>query len=180
MTPWRTIDKQTRFEHPVLSLNVVTRQNAAGLEHDFVVLDSPDWVNVVALTSDEKVVLIRQWRQGVAAEALEIPGGLIDPGESPQEAGLRELLEETGYAGDDTELLGWVSPNPALFSNRCYTMLVKNAQLVSAQRLEDTEAIEVLTRPYKDIKRLIASGEINHALVLAAFALLNAGQGKGR
>lgn len=168
---WSTIKTERVFSHPVLNLDLVARRGDSGREHDFLVLRAPDWVNVIALTDDGRIVLIRQWRQGVAGESLEIPGGIIDPGESPEQAGARELLEETGYAGGEPERLGWVRPNPALFDNRCHTVLIRDARPVAPQRPDDTEQIMVLTRPWSQVSALVAGGEIDHALVLAAFGL---------
>ncbi len=174
MAGWKTITSRRVFSHPVLNLDLVDRRGSAGQEHQFVVLRSPDWVNVIALTEDQRLVLIRQWRQGTERESLEIPGGIIDPGESPGQAGARELLEETGYAGGEPEALGWVRPNPALFDNRCHTVLIRGARPVAPQRPDDTEQIEVLTRPWAEVPGLVAEGRINHALVLAAFGLFAA------
>ena len=138
-------------------------------EHDFYVLDVPDWVNVVAVTPDQKVVLIEQFRFGTAALTLEIPGGMIDPGEDPVAAARRELLEETGYDAERFTLLGHVEPNPAIQNNRCYTVLAEGARLLGAQDLDEKEDIGVVLRPLSDVPQLLRSGAISHALVWAAF-----------
>lgn len=114
------------------------------------------------------MVLIRQWRQGSQAPSLEIPGGLVDPGETPQEAGARELLEETGYVAGRMLHLGQVNPNPALFDNTCHSFLALEALPLARQRLDDNERIEVITRPLGDLAGLVADGSIDHSLVLAA------------
>lgn len=168
MDSWRTRRSRLALDHPVLRVEQVTRQRADGLSHDFVVLRAPDWVNVLPVTPQGQVVLIRQWRQGSQAPSLEIPGGIVDPGESPQEAGARELLEETGYVAGRLIHLGQVNPNPALFDNTCHTFLAQDAVPRAAQRLDDGERIEVLTRPVADLPGLVADGSINHSLVLSA------------
>ncbi len=157
------------LDHPVLGVELAQRTRGGEPAHEFVILHSPDWVNVVPLTDDGQVVLIRQWRHGTEEVTLEIPGGLIDPGESPMIAGARELAEETGYQAERLEPLGWVHPNPALFSNRCYTCLALNCRVVGPPRLEDTEQIQVEMRPLAQVPELILSGEISHSLVVAAF-----------
>ena len=129
-------------------------------------------MNVVPITPQKEVVLVRQWRQGSQEATLEIPGGLIDPGETPQQAGARELREETGYHAPKLTRLGCVRPNPALFDNRCYTFLAENAEPAGAPCPEETEDIEVLTRPLADIPEMVKNGEIDHGLIVAAFTLL--------
>ena len=137
---------------------------------DYVVLDVPDWVNVIAVTKDEHVVFVRQFRHGVREVTLEIPGGMVDPGEQPGDAAMRELREECGYAGANALCLGWVHPNPAIQNNRCHTYLVRDAELVGEQQPDPYERIEVVTRPMSDVPRLIAAGEISHTLVVTAFS----------
>jgi 8-oxo-dGTP pyrophosphatase MutT (NUDIX family) len=136
---------------------------------EFVVLDSPDWVNVVAITEPGNVVLIEQFRHGTQAVTLEIPGGVVDPGETPARAAARELLEETGYEAEEVILLGSVRPNPAFLNNTCYTFLARDARRVQEQSLDEGEDITILEAPMSDIPGLIADGRIDHALVIAAF-----------
>ena len=140
-----------------------------GTTHTFYRMESSDWVNVVALTPAEEVVLVRQFRAGIRAPALEIPGGIIDPGETPLKAGLRELEEETGYAAEAAAPLGVVHPNPALLSNRCHTILARGVRPTGQRRLDDGESIRVEHAPLAEIPDYIARGAITHALVVAAF-----------
>lgn len=140
-----------------------------GSEHDFFVLDVADWVNVVAITPEQQVVLIDQFRFGTAQVTLEIPGGMIDAGEDPVAAGARELLEETGYRAARYTLLGHVEPNPAIQNNRCYTVLAEDATPTGAQDLDEKEDIGVRLHPLTDIPALLRGGAIRHALVWVAF-----------
>ena len=141
-----------------------------GREHEFHVLDCSDWVNVVPITSDDRVILIRQFRHGVRDFSLEIPGGLIDPEDpSPLHAGRREMQEETGYDSDDLVSLGWTHPNPALQGNRCYTFLARNVRRIAEPSLHGTEETEVVVVPRTDLPELVQTGRISHALVVAAF-----------
>jgi 8-oxo-dGTP pyrophosphatase MutT (NUDIX family) len=145
------------------------RSPRTGREHDFHLIDSPDWVNVIPLTEDGKVVLVKQFRFGIKESSLEIPGGMLEEGDTPAGAAMRELLEETGFGGDEPEYLGFVHPNPAIHTNRCYTYLVRNAAYRQPPKQDSTEDVEVEIVPLREIPGLIRSGAITHALVVAAF-----------
>ncbi len=140
-------------------------------EQNFFVINPPDWVNVVALTPDGHLVLVRQFRYGINDFSLEIPGGVIDAGEDPVAAGVRELREESGYVGTSVRLLGSVHPNPAMQSNRCHLVLVENARREAALDWDPDEEFEILTRPVDEVLALAASGGIAHAMVLNALLL---------
>jgi 8-oxo-dGTP pyrophosphatase MutT (NUDIX family) len=168
---WRTCHTHLALDHPVLRVERATRRLADGPLHDFIVLQAPDWVNILPVTPRGQVVLIRQWRQGSGRPSLEIPGGIIDPGESPREAGARELMEETGYAASRLVRLGQVNPNPALFANTCHSYLALEVAPQAPPRRDDSERIEVLRRPVADLPGLVRDGSIDHALVLAALCL---------
>jgi len=139
---------------------------------EFVYIDAPDWVNIIALTDDDRVVLIEQYRHGIGAVTLEIPGGTVDAGEDGTTAGVRELAEETGYTGDDVQMIGTVTPNPAILNNICTTLLVRNARRTGEPDLDAMEEIAVRLEPLERIPGLIRAGKINHSLVLAAFHFL--------
>ena len=145
------------------------RSPRTGELHPFWVLDHADWVNIVPLTADRRVVMVMQYRHGVDDFTLEVPGGLIDPGEAPLEAGRREMREETGYDSDDVVPLGVVHPNPAIQSNRCHTFLARGVALAGEVSFDTTEETEVVLVPLDEIPELIKSGVITHALVVAAF-----------
>ena len=134
-------------------------------------------MNVVALTEDQRVVLVEQFRHGTEEVTLEIPGGTVDPGEDPLSAGLRELREETGYAGGEAEIIGVVTPNPALLNNRCHTVLVRGIELQGAPQLEGFEEINTRLVPLSEVPALIRSGAIDHALVIAGFHYLQLKEG---
>ena len=142
-----------------------------GPARPFYVLDLPDWINVIALTEDGRVPLVRQYRFGIESLTLEIPGGMCDPDEQPVDAARRELSEETGYESDDWTPLGWVHPNPPLQNNRCHTFLARRAKKTAEPRLDSNERIEQELLPLEKIQQKIAAGEITHALVIAAFQL---------
>ena len=140
-----------------------------GQEHEFFILESSSWVNVIPLTPEDNVVMVRQYRHGIHDVTLEIPGGLVEGHDSPEEAAGKELCEETGYRASEMTLLGRVHPNPAIQNNVCHTFLAKDVFLAGKQQQDEKEDIEVLIRPLAEIPRLIREGEITHSLVLAAF-----------
>lgn len=144
-----------------------------GATHTFFTLEAPDWVNVVPLTPDDEVVMVRQYRHGPRTSTLEIPGGMVDPDEEPLPAAARELLEETGYEAASWDLIGSVNPNPALFSNCCRTYLARDARQVAPIRNEGAEQTVVVRVPRAEIAERMRSGEIDHALVIAAFHWLS-------
>lgn len=140
---------------------------------DYFVLEFGDWVNIIPMTADDRIVMIRQFRHGTLSETLEIPGGLIDDHEvDARQAAIRELEEETGYTSTDIVHLGTVAPNPAIQNNRCHTFLARNVHRKQAQRLDPTESITVELMDKDVVYAKIRTGEINHGLVVAAFAHL--------
>lgn len=137
-------------------------------EDDFFFIDSVDWVNVVPITKNNQLVLIRQFRHGIQEQCLEIPGGMLDGNEDPKEAARRELLEETGYSTNEITPLNFVHPNPAIQSNRCHFFLAKNVELTAPQNLDPAEDIEVVLVPLTEVKQRILTCEITHSLVVSA------------
>ena len=137
--------------------------------HDFFIIEPTNWVNIIALTEKEEVILVKQYRYGTQNITLEIPGGMIDEGESAEQAAKRELLEETGYESNDWQLLGISDPNPAIQNNKCHIFLAKNSKFTKPPNLDNTEEIEVLSTPLKEIAKLIQERYITHSLVITAF-----------
>jgi ADP-ribose pyrophosphatase len=133
------------------------------------VLRCADWVAAVALTDDERFVLVEQHRHGIDAKTLEAAGGVVDPAERPEDAARRELLEETGYAGSTAELLGTVHPNPALQSNRFSAFLVRGAHKQADPALESNEDVKLVLMSARELRSALRNGEITHALAVLAF-----------
>ena len=171
INPWSCIRSRPERSFRVFSVRTDTAISPrTGLEHDFHIIESGDWVNIIPLTSDHRVVMVRQYRHGSRTVTLEIPGGLADSGDTPEKAAARELLEETGYHAGRWTKLGAANPNPAIFNNRCYTFLAQDIQKVSNLAPDPTEDIEVVLIPLIDIPELIRTGEIDHTIVIAAFS----------
>lgn len=170
--PWEKLASALRGDYRVFTVREdESRSPQTGRTHAFYVIESSDWVNVIPVTPEGKLVFIKQYRHGTAEITLEVPGGLVDPGETSAAAARREMQEETGYDTDEIVYLGEVAPNPAIQNNVCYTYLARNAHPLGPQRLEGTEEIEVVLVDPADVPGLVTSGKITHALVVAAFYL---------
>ena len=170
-TPWKLIQEQIEYKTKIFNLlkrdMELEEENQRGTFFSF---DPPDWINVIALTDAAEVILVEQFRFGTQSVTLEIPGGMIDPGEDALSTAKRELLEETGYASDQWQSLGKVSSNPAIQTNYTHMFLATGCIQVQQQDLGEHEVINVHAMPMSDFLGLVDSGEVHHALVVAAVA----------
>jgi len=157
----------------------LSRSPRTGASHPFYRIDAGDWVNIIPVTPNGEVVMIRQFRHGSGDFTIETPGGMVDPGETPLEAAARELLEETGYRAAEIQLLGGVNPNPALFGNTLHAFVGLGAERVAEVRNESTEETHVELVAPEDLARLVKEGAVNHALVIAALHLLELARAEG-
>jgi 8-oxo-dGTP pyrophosphatase MutT (NUDIX family) len=172
--PWRRISTRRLQRCRVFDVDEVHFEPPGGGQaQSFYCIDCPDWINVIPLTAEREVLLVRQYRFGTGEITLEIPGGMCDPGESPEETARRELHEETGFEARRWTGLGWVHPNPALQNNRCHTFLAQDLVPVPGASPDPHEEVELVRRPLSSIPDLIARREITHSLVVAAFVLLH-------
>jgi ADP-ribose pyrophosphatase len=172
---WTLLDSRAIADYEFVRLREDWyRFEPTGAEAPFVVCDSADWVLVIALTSDEQVVLIRQYRHGVREVVLEVPGGIVDQGESLEQAAMRELREETGFTAERVRLLGAMMPNPAINSASCHVALAEGCHRTDEPSPDPFEQFEVLVRPLARVPEMIRNGELRHALVIAAFGLMQA------
>ncbi len=139
--------------------------------HDFFVAEIADAVHVIATDENDRVLMVRQFRVGSRSDSLETPGGLIDPGEDPITAGIRELREETGYAGESPHCLGAFWSLPSLGTSRIWTMTIRNVRKVAEPHGDPTEELAVRWVPKRDVPAMIASGDIHHGCVISGLTI---------
>lgn len=170
LKPWRTLRKKTLGDFHIFSLRSEEKLSPrTNQPHEFFIIDCVHWVNVVAVTPDNHLVMIEQFRHGSNTVELEIPGGTMDAKDaSPVATGARELREETGYAGEQPQVIGQVFSNPAIMTNTTYTVLVQNCRLEHAVELDSGEDLVTRLVPVADIPELIVNGRIRHSLVVVA------------
>lgn len=171
--PWTRDGLRRADDHAIFRVERHAMRDPAGQpRRDVTTIACPDWVNVLAITPAHELVLVWQYRFGSERVALEIPGGVIDRGESAAHAASRELREETGYGGAPPELVAVVEPNPAIQGNRCHTFLVRAAELRHTPDFDDLEDLETCLVPLAQVSRLIDEGIVTHALAVVALEAL--------
>jgi ADP-ribose pyrophosphatase len=168
--PWQKTGSKPSGDFRIFTIRTDRKVSPrTGAEREFYILDSVNWVNVIATTADQQLVMVEQYRHGSDTVELEIPGGLIDAKDaSPAAGGMRELREETGYEGEKPEIIGQIFPNPAIMSNTCYTLWVRNCELKHPLQWDHDEDLITRLVPWADIPKLVATGKIRHALVVVA------------
>lgn len=170
--PWRVLTEMTLLDHRWLRLREQRVKLGNGHEiEQFHLIDGPDWAAVVAITPDDQVVLVRQYRHGASALSLELPAGVIEPTESAEHAAQRELLEETGYVAESWQSLVVVRPEPARHTNRAHFFVALGARLAAAAAPEPSEELEVELHPARALTQLIEQGDISHGVHLGVILL---------
>ncbi len=178
MLHWETLSSEYLVRAPWAVLRKdVCRMPNGHIVPEYYVLEYPDWVNMVAMTADNSFILVKQYRHGVGQDVLEIPGGVIDPGEDAPTAAVREMLEETGYRFDTIEELASLFPNPATANNRTHTYLLTGGVKVQEQDLDEQEEIDVMLVSPEELKQLLFANRFGQALHTAAlfYALVKLG-----
>lgn len=168
---WSEISNQVVADFYIFQARRVQRVSPrTGKVHPFVVLDAPDWINVVPLTPEGNVLFVHQYRQGIGAVTMEIPAGMMDPEDGdPAETARRELLEETGYTAERIVKIGVVESNPAFLNNRCHTYLALGARKVQEPAFDGGEDIVLEEAPLAALDELVRSGRVAHSLTICAF-----------
>jgi len=170
LKPWEKISSRPLGDFRIFTIRADKKISPlTKKEHEFYVIDSVNWVNVIAVTPERQLVMVEQYRHGSNTVEFEIPGGMMDAKDaSPDFCGQRELREETGYEGTHARVISEVWANPAIMSNKCYTVLVENCRCVHP--LEWDHAEELITKlvPLAELPGLVASGKIRHPLVVVA------------
>ncbi|MEW6140712.1 MAG: NUDIX hydrolase [Thermodesulfobacteriota bacterium] len=169
---WELVDSREDRSYALFSVAVQrSKSPRTGKVHEFQVINSPSWVTVIPVTPDDRVVMVRQFRHGSRELSLEPPGGLVKDGQSPEQSAWEELEEETGYKGSSLELLGWMYPMPALFTNRFYVYLARNVVPSGRKNPDETEEVETVLVPVDEIRDHIRGGEIQCAVMISALHL---------
>ncbi|RLB21914.1 MAG: NUDIX hydrolase [Deltaproteobacteria bacterium] len=176
--PWPIIESTKGPDMSLFRIRINRcRSPRTGREHDFYIIDFPSWVQIIPITPDDQIVMVRQYRHGCGQIFLELPGGLIDESDlSPHQTAKRELLEETGYRAENLILLTRIYPQPAVLNNKGLTYLARQVTKVAEPNLDPAEDIEVCLVELQRIPEMIRVGEINHGqtvMALSVYLLLN-------
>ncbi len=171
---WELLNSREDRQYHLFSVKIDTcKSPRTGNSHEFQVLKSPDWVAVVAITNDQEVVLVNQFRHGIRELSLELPGGLVKDGQTPLKSAAEELVEETGFVAPSLKLLGWMHPFPAIFNNKFYVYLAENATFSGELNPDETEELETILAPLNKLKEYIRDGKITCGIMIAALGLYN-------
>lgn len=166
---WQILESEYLFRRPWLTARRdKVRLPNGNINPEFYVLEYPDWVNIIAVTEDGHIVMERQYRHGIGSTGWEIPAGVCEPGETPEQSARRELYEETGYSGGIWTLNLISAPNASTSNNRCHSFIATGVRKTSEQHLEATEDITVHLLTEDEVHRLMLGGEISQATMLSS------------
>ncbi len=169
MKKWLTLETKNILKAHVFRYVKVKRQSPETLDvGEFDIVQCSNWVNIVAITPEKKIVIIKQYRHGIDSFTTEIPGGAINYLEESLVAAKRELVEETGFTSDKWYHLGKVDVNPAFMTNFCEINLALDAIKTQVQNLDPFEEITVSLEDLTVVEEMIKNEEITHSLVILA------------
>jgi ADP-ribose pyrophosphatase len=162
---WKVLESEYLHKEPWLTIRKEKCELPNGtIMPAYYVLEYPTWVSVLALTKDNKAVFVKQYRHGLGVVSIELPGGVVDAGETPEQGIRREIREETGYEFDSYAYLGKISPNPATSTNYMYMYLATGGEKVAEQSLDETEDVEVVLYSLDEVKQLLKENKIVQSL----------------
>ncbi|MCU0821314.1 MAG: NUDIX hydrolase [Spirochaetes bacterium] len=172
MEKWIIKDKSTIFDEKLYRVkNLNCFHPVKKISYDFHIIETFNWINIIAITEDNKIIMVKQHRLGTDDLTLETVAGMIEHSEDPLEAAKRELHEETGYRESRMIFLKKTAVNPAIINNHIYFYLATGCKKVSEQKLDPAEDIEILLYSEDEVKKMIKDGTINHSIVIAALSL---------
>ena len=165
---WTVLETEYLIRRPWLTARRDKARLPDGrINNEYYVLEYPDWVNIIAITTDGDFVLERQYRHGLGNTCYELPCGVIEEGETPLQAAQRELLEETGYTGGTWQEWMTLSPNPATCNNLAHSFLAVGVTKTDVQHLDATEDIDVYLKKPEFVRELLENNQILQALMAA-------------
>jgi len=174
LQPWTVTRSRYIHRDRWISLRADDCVTAEGVEiAPYYVLEYPDWVVIVAIDEQDRIILVEQYRHGWGILSLELPTGGIDPGDpDPIAAAARELAEETGYVSSDWQYLTAIAPNPSNMANKCHFLLARSARLETMPQDNPTERLRVLPRPVEEVVAMARAGVIVQSMHVAALAMI--------
>jgi 8-oxo-dGTP pyrophosphatase MutT (NUDIX family) len=179
VTNWPLVAEESLLKTPVFEVRRhLFNSPKDGKDKPFTVLNCPDWVQVLAFTPDRRVLLVRQFRHATRQISLELPGGVIEPGQTPLAAGERELREETGYAAENFRQVAAFRPNPAVQNNTAYVFAAENARQVGPTDFDENEELDLVLVPAAALRRLVLTGTVDHVIMAAAILFYYAAEAK--
>lgn len=166
---WKTLSSEYLIRRPWLTARRDRAQLPDGRIHEeYYVLEYPSWINVIAVTADDEMVMVRQYRHGIGRTCIELVAGVVEPDEEPMAAAQRELLEETGFGGGQWQQLLKLAPNAGAMNNYSFSFLATGVKRMnSRQHLDDTEDVEVHVLPKTEVKAMLDNGDIFQAQMVA-------------
>ncbi|MGO1596496.1 MAG: NUDIX hydrolase [Sphingobacterium sp.] len=165
MENWKVIDSKYIIQQPWATLRVDRLMMPNGhIKEEYYILEYPSWVNMIAVTEDQKLLFVKQYRHGPQEVMVELPAGVVEEGEDPEFAARRELLEETGYAFNDCSYVCELYANPATSGNLTYTYLLTGGKKVQEQDLDDSEDIEVVLMSLEEAKQFLFDNKLGQSL----------------
>ena len=181
MKKWKRLEETLLIKTPIFEFKSIKLLHAEKHSlHNFYIIDSKDWVNIIPITANNEIILINQYRAGTNEITIEVPGGIIDDSENdPIITAKRELEEETGYIGKKYYTIGQVMPNPAFITNKCFFVVAEDVEPIGKENFDESEYIESFKVPMEKISEMIKNREITHAITLNAFLYLHLNQVRG-